>query len=151
MRPVIKILKSKYVWMTVYVLSVGLTFWYVRSVLKTGTIDVSAQQEEKKVADVKSVKVSLAVEMPKSTISYDAKLKNTDTVLDLLNTLRDTTNFTYQKTAYIDRVELDFINGIYPQGGYKWKIFFNGEDITQKFQDMYLQNKDLYTIKLVKE
>lgn len=137
--------------MTVYVLSVGLTFWYVRSVLKTGTIDVSAQQEEKKVADVKSVKVSLAVEMPKSTISYDAKLKNTDTVLDLLNTLRDTTNFTYQKTAYIDRVELDFINGIYPQGGYKWKIFFNGEDITQKFQDMYLQNKDLYTIKLVKE
>jgi hypothetical protein len=137
--------------MAMYVLCLGLGFWYVNSVLKTGTLNVSEEQEKKKTIEIKPVKVSLIVEMPQSTVSYEAKKTNTDSVLDLLNTLRKTTVFRYQRTGYVDRAEIDFVNGIYPPGGYKWKIFFKGEDITQNFQNTYLENNASYTIKLVKE
>jgi hypothetical protein len=150
-KPAIKFLKSKYLWMAIYVLCLGLGFWYVSSVLKTGTINVSEEQEKKKAIEIKPVKVSLTVEMPQSTVSYKAQKTNTDSVLDLLNTLRQTTNFRYQKTGYIDRTEIDFVNSVYPEQGYKWKIFSKDQDITHTFQDTYLEDKASYTIRLVKE
>jgi hypothetical protein len=50
----------------------------------------------------------------------------------------------------VDRTEIDNVYGIAPPEGYKWKIFFNDNDITQEFQNVYLTDEAVYYIKLVK-
>jgi len=68
--------------------------------------------------------------------------------LDLLNILRSEKEFTYEKTAYIDRIEIDRVNDIYPPEGYKWKVFLKDEDITQIIADKYLEDNSTYVLKL---
>jgi hypothetical protein len=137
--------------MAIYALFVVTIFWYVNGILKNDVVDVMQQQTAKKIAEIKPVKITLNVELPQTTLSYNTTMNNSDSVLDLLNNIRKTTTFEYQKTSYVDRNEIDYINGIYPQGSYKWKIFSGPQDITQVFQDTYLKDNGIYTIKLEKE
>jgi len=137
--------------MAIYALSVVTVFRYVNLVLKNDVLNVMEQQTTKKAVTIKPVKVTLNVELPQITLTYNLNMKNTDSVLDFLNELRRTTNFRYQKTSYVDRNEIDYINGIYPQDGFKWRIYSNEKDLTQTFEDTHLENNTTYVIKLIKE
>ena len=128
----------------------GFSVLYVHKVLKTGTVTVTQQSKKQEVPEVKPAKVTLSVEIPGiSSKTYQLRKNTTDSVLDLLNSLRKETDFRYQKTAYIDHMEIDFVNGIYPASNQKWALFYNNEDITQSFQDVYLKDEAGYVLKMV--
>lgn len=136
--------------MAAYAIALVFSFFYVNTLLKKGTLNVSGQKEEKKAMEVKPVKVKLIVQGVNLLKEYEIRKSNTDSVLDLLNSLRKSTDFDYGKTGYVDRNEIDHVYGIAPPEGYKWRIFFDDKDITQEFQNVYLTDESIYYIKLVK-
>lgn len=137
--------------MGVYVILLGFTILYVNSVLSRDSLSVSQESKKKEVVEIKPVDVTLIVETTSSSQTYSMRKNNTDSVLDLLNSLRKTTDFRYQKTGYLDRNEIDYVNDIYPPESYKWKIFHKDKDITQIFQNTHLEDNGIYYLKLIKE
>ena len=137
--------------MGVYVILLGFTILYVNSVLSRDSLSVSQESKKKEVVEIKPVDVTLIVEPTSSSQTYSMRKNNTDSVLDLLNSLRKTTDFRYQKTGYLDRNEIDYVNDMYPPESYKWKIFYKDKDITQIFQNTYLEDNGIYYLKLIKE
>lgn len=136
--------------MAVYVVALGGSVLYINNVLKTGTVSVTQESEKQDVPEVKPVKVSLSVELPGvSPKEYSLRKNTTDSVLDFLNSLRKETDFRYQKTSYLDHAEIDFVNGTYPSAEQKWALFFGEQDITQNFQDIYLEDEAKYYLRLV--
>jgi len=143
------LLKNRYLWIGLYIAFVVFSFFYVKSVLKAGKIDISTKEEQKVVADVKPAKVTFNVENFGNVTSYSARLQNTDTVSDLLNYLRKNNNFTYNKVAYIDGFEITDVNGVAPQPNYKWSIFLEGADITATFDKAYLHDNRVYSLRQI--
>jgi hypothetical protein len=144
------ILKSKYFWMAAYTVFLLSSVLYVNALLRTSTLDVIEEPAEKKVAEIKPVTVKLVVQYNGSDKEYQLKMNSTDTVLDFLNDLRKDGSFIYDKTAYLDRMEIDQVNGVTPLVGYKWKIFLSDKDVTQEFQDVFLTDGAVYYLKLIK-
>ena len=143
------ILRNKYLLVAVYIIFISLVYFYVDSILKSDSISTTDKEPEENTAiEIKPVDVVLKIESPQLNKEYSLKKTNTDSVLDLLNILRSEKEFTYEKTAYIDRIEIDRVNDIYPPEGYKWKVFLKDEDITQIIADKYLEDNSTYVLKL---
>ena len=82
--------KSKKILIISYILILGISFFYVRSVLKKDNIEVY-EEEDKSVEKKRSIKVTLkyfdGLENP-SVSEFEANLDDTETVEDFLRKLR---------------------------------------------------------------
>ncbi|MFA6981795.1 MAG: hypothetical protein WC243_02110 [Patescibacteria group bacterium] len=126
----------------VYVVVVVVLYIFVRSALNDTSIQISDKEPIQKAEHIEEYNVKLSV--PYLNKEYTIKLNSTDTVLDLLETLRrdDTSYFYYEKTLYTYGLELCCINDT----NLSWKLKFNNEDITKNIDDIYLQNDGVYIL-----
>ncbi len=79
---------------------------------------------------------------------YDDGRKNTESVLDLLDFIREEQDFFYEKTAYIYGTELDSINKMSISQDYVWQTYKYAdgelEDISLDIHKVSLENDQEY-------
>ncbi len=125
--------------------------FYIRNVLKNGNFNLTQKDNTKKdVFELKPTKVVLNVFNNVTTKSYNIRLENQDSVLDLLNTLRKKDDLFYEQTNYTDKIVIDDVYKQKTPSGFVWKVYKGSEDITNKIGDIYLADNDVYDLKLVK-
>jgi len=143
--------KSKKILIISYILILGISFFYVRSVLKKDNIEVY-EEEDKSVEKKRSIKVTLkyfdGLENP-SVSEFEANLDDTETVEDFLRKLRRSKKIVYEITRYTYGTEIDSVNGVKPKENYKWAVIFNGNDITSNIEKIKLVKKGVYELKMI--
>ncbi|KKS18743.1 MAG: hypothetical protein UU77_C0069G0004 [candidate division WWE3 bacterium GW2011_GWC1_41_7] len=140
---------KKYLIVAYIILLVG-GYFYINSILDVNKVSVDQKEEPKRVLEVKPVKVKLTIELTGGSKEYSVELQNIDTVLDLLEEVREDQGFIYEKTAYTYGTIIDGIEGIKAPEGYMWRIFENNIDITENVSNESLNDGFFYSIKLVK-
>ncbi|OGC57293.1 hypothetical protein A3H26_03360 [candidate division WWE3 bacterium RIFCSPLOWO2_12_FULL_36_10] len=139
--------KAYYLFFLILIL---ITVLFVRSAIKSDNVDVGTRKEKKEFV-VKPVKVKLNIVKDNLIIyDYPVSLQNDDSILDMLEYLRNHKGFTYEKFAYIYGTEIDNINNIKAPIGFKWHLLNNGKDITFEIGDTNLIDVEVYEIKLEK-
>ena len=125
-------------------------FFYVRSILKVDRVDVEDKKSTKAVEEIKPADVTLVVENEGSSKKYETRLRNVDSVSDLLEDLRENQDFTYEKTYYSYGNVLDIVNGVRPPEGYRWRLFESDVDITNAFEKNNLKDNNTYYLRIIK-
>jgi hypothetical protein len=125
------------------------SFFYVKQVLAGGSISVDTEEKEKG-EKTRFVDVTLSIESGKQPTSVKTKLKNTNSVEDMLYELRKDKIVFYEVTTYTYGTELDMINHVKAPEGYKWRLFQDNKDITHSYSQILLENDEKYVLKLVK-
>jgi len=141
--------KKTKIFIVVYIVLLILGSLYVKSVLKESPVEEKEAKEE--VEETHLVNVSLKVINGTATNMYNAKLKNVDTVKDLLEEIRDHSDFSYEITEYFHKIEIDTVNKVKTPTGYKWIVMSNNNDITNDIGNTYLENNAVYELKLIKQ
>lgn len=132
-----------------YVVFLGLSYFYINHVLKQSFVPISeTPKEEKKTIEVRDVNVDLKVDNGSNLLTYHVTLKNTDSLYDMLERLRNKDSFKYEKIAYVYGTELDFINGDKAPDGYKWKLYDGEKDVTFYASDTNLVDGKTYSLVL---
>jgi hypothetical protein len=124
---------------------------FVNASLKEKEVKVVDKQPAPKVKEIHPAKITLNIVVDDHTITtYTARLETKDTIGELLEYLRKNDNFTYEKVAYVHGTEIDDINGIKASENQIWTIRMatSGEDITFKKENVFLEDKQIYTITL---
>lgn len=122
---------------------------YVRSVLKES--ELTSKGEKEKVAPVFQVNVTLKAFVGQGTSTYTVQMKNTDTVVDLLQEVRDLYGLVYEKIDYARGVEISEVKGVPAQQNYKWAVLSNNADITNEIGNTNLVEGAVYELKLMKK
>ena len=134
-----------------YVIFLIIGYVYIKNVLKQSLVPIQdTLREEKKSIDVKEAIVTLKVDNGSTLITYRATLKNTDSIYDMLERLRNKDTFTYEKVAYVYGTELDFINGEKAPQNYKWKLYDANKDVTFTASDINLIDGNIYNLILTR-
>ncbi|NMB91992.1 hypothetical protein GYA37_04125 [candidate division WWE3 bacterium] len=141
--------KKTKIFIVVYIVLLILGSLYVKSVLKESPVEEKEAEEE--VEETHLVNISLKVINGTATNMYNAKLKNVDTVKDLLEEIRDHSDFSYEITEYFHKIEIDTVNKVKTPTGYKWIVMSNNNDITNDIGNTYLENNAVYELKLIKQ
>lgn len=134
------------------------SYFFVKSALEDGEVKVLDQPEKEKALEIKPVKVTLTVLDPNTggKREYKKRMQNNNSVLELLEKLREEDEFIYEKIAYTYGTEVDNINGIKAPEGYRWEVNYFAENleitsnITFEIDDNYLIDKGKYRLKLEK-
>ncbi|HQK41491.1 MAG TPA: hypothetical protein PKV39_00620 [bacterium] len=140
--------KTKKIMIVSYILILGILSLYINSVLKKE--DMETYEKEKSNSEKEyQTKVTLRYFNGSDISEFEIKLKNTDTVEDLLQELRSSKKITYEITRYTYGIEISSVNGTPPTKGYKWAILFNGNDITPNIGDINLVKNGIYELKMI--
>ena len=127
---------DKKILIPLYVLFLLISFFYVRSVLEEDTFEISEREENSNnQKEIKPADVALEVTGIPATRTYKVRMKNTDSVTDLLNKLRDEQGFSYEIIAYTDHLEFEHVNGYLPSGCPLWQLSVKSSD-TEDFVDI---------------
>lgn len=131
----------------IYILLVVLGFLYIRAVLKEGDIAVNSKIKQTTTESHPSV-VYLNVESAGGTTEYRARLRTIDSVNELLEDLHKNQGFNYEKIAYLDHTDIDFVNGKQAPQGYTWNLYEGDQNITSVIDSTYLKDDQVYTFRL---
>ena len=134
-----------------YILFLVLAAFYVNNTLKEGNIEVRQAEEEERNIEVKPVKVNLVVDDGSTQRTYQKNLRNRDSVLTLLERVRDEDKVLYEIVAYIDRTEIVDVYRVPVPEGYNWKIYLDNADLTNVLEETFLSDDSTYILKLVKK
>jgi len=138
-----------------YVIFLIVGFFFIRDVIFNHEVPVSKKESKKTEVEVKFVSNKIIVQSENGvllstyTTSKKNKRKNTDTLLDLLNYLREEEGLFYEKTAYVYGMALENVNNVSIPSHFIWKVFHNDKDITFDIHNIHLQNNAEYIIKPV--
>ncbi|MFZ2663944.1 MAG: hypothetical protein WAX66_01100 [Patescibacteria group bacterium] len=141
--------KKTKIFIFIYIAVLILGFLYIRSVLKESPLDKKDTKED--IEDVYLIDINLKVNNGTNINIYNTKLKNVDTVKDLLEEIRDHNNFSYEITEYFHKIDIDTVNKVKTPSGYKWIVTIDDEDITNNIGNTYLKKNATYELKLVKQ
>ena len=129
-----------------YLLFIFLAFFFVKGTLSEESIKTSPKKNDKKTSLVKPVKVTLLIDNNISKLTYYEDMKNTDTVLELIENLRLNEKITFEVDQYTDRSEIVHINRKYADEVNKWQVYYQDENITYDIGDIELRDKSLYKL-----
>lgn len=141
--------RSIKVWMylnIVYMILLATVVLYTKSVLNTDSFVATEKSTPRDVKEAHAVTVKLSFELNMDQKSYQAELKNQDTVEDLLSYLRNKQGLVYEKTLYTYGTGIDSVFDQLPPLGSEWTVMFNGKNITKDISKTYLINGGTYTL-----
>lgn len=138
----------KILYLTLLILGV----FYVRDTLRTEAFTVVQKDKERKPeVKIKDVKVNLIVDTGKEKKEYQTKLRNIDSVMDLLKDLRKTQGFYFEYDIYSYGIELINVLGVNSTDSKRWVVFKDGQDITNFINNHKIGNNGVYEIKLLEK
>ena len=128
---------------------------FINYSLKQDYVDVSEKENKKdSFVEMRNFKVTLEIfedlDSSVATSSITVEMSNQDSVGDLLHKLRSENLISYEITSYIDSIELNHVNRVFPNVGEKWAVFYKGEDITHKINSVYLEKAAIYSLHLIR-
>ncbi|MBU0650181.1 hypothetical protein KJ605_01190 [Patescibacteria group bacterium] len=132
-----------------YLLFLVLGFFYVRGVLDTDSFKVSERGSDKPVEKVRELSIKLAVITESGQKDYQTTLKNTDSVKDLLEKLRQDQALMYEVDLYTYGLEIYSVLGKTAEQDKKWAILLEGQDITNKINEERLMEDGMYVLKQI--
>lgn len=131
--------------------------FFVRSALNDDEVKVLEKQKDEKGFDEKPAVVYLQVEnVSTGQINIRKRMKNTNTVLEFIESAREEDDLTFEKFAYTYGTELDDVNGVVASEGYRWSVFKVVEndtietEITFEIGSENLTDETTYIIRLTK-
>jgi hypothetical protein len=132
-----------------YVLALLLGFFFVKNTLKEGNIKVTKKEPDQEHVNIKPVVVFMEVKNGEQLTQYRARLTNVDSVLYMLEFLREKENFFFEKVMHTYGTEFQLVNKMEAPKDYKWALLHNGEDITTIAENIWLEDNATYTFELV--
>jgi hypothetical protein len=141
--------KTRKILIVSYILLIMFSFLYVRWVLNTERIDIVTDSPPPPATETQTFRVYLIVDTGTTQYEYSFRLQNTNSVMRLIDEARKEDNLTYETEQYVDRMEFAHVMGIVPGDNRSWRVFYEGEDITYKVEDIKLSREAEYTLKLV--
>lgn len=135
---------------SLYIIFLIWSVFYIRDILNTQTFSVIEESKEKEPAvKIKDVNVKLVVNTHKNNYVYETKIRNVDSVMDLLKDLRKNQDFYFEYDNYHYGIEIiNVLNNQAPPGK-RWAVFKNEEDITRSINKTQIKEKGTYEIKLI--
>lgn len=132
-----------------YIVFILLSFFYVKSVLKEGDIKIIEESNKKEIKEIKPLKVYLNIETFGSVNSIEVSSDNKNNLIDVLEDLRNEDVIRYEKTYYTDKIVLSYSdNNYFSEKKYEWRIYYDGNDITNEVVEFNLQNDQEFRILL---
>ena len=132
-------------------------FFFVRSALNDDEVKILEKSKEEKGFDIKPATVYLQIEnVTTGPTAIRKRMKNSNSVLELIEAAREENGLTYEKIGYTYGSELDNINGVDAPDGFRWSVYKVTEgsetekDITFDIGDEELADETTYIIKLTK-
>jgi hypothetical protein len=117
-----------------YVLFLIFTYFFVKEALNEKKLSVTEKKEEKKEATkVVPVNTKLFIEFSSYTSTFNLKMKSTNSVLDVLNELRNNKRISYEVDEYTFGFKIAHINNNYSDDNSEWRIFYKEKDVTSSF------------------
>jgi hypothetical protein len=132
-----------------YILFLVFGGFYVRSVLNSDRIEIVPKPPTPKTDKVEPIRVTLNIESYNNRISYAIRMKNVDSVTNLLDEAKKEHGVSYEVTMHTYGSEFDHIMGITPPVNYSWRLFEGEEDITNIINGYRLTRNSIYTLKLL--
>jgi hypothetical protein len=134
----------------VYIILLLMGFLFVKQTLSEGDIKVEKKGEKKISIEVKPAVVYMQVQSPYYNQKYRMRLKNTDSVNDFLEELRDKESLYFEKIMYTYGPEIIDVANFKTPDGYRWAVFQGEKDISYDVNDIYLIDETIYYLKLIK-
>ena len=131
----------------IYIAFLGISFLYIRSVLKTDIIDVIEESEETSF-EIKPAKVNLFIQSNNFNKTYSVRLENRDSVYDMLDYLRNEEELYFEIVDYTYGTEIEDVLKTTASEGQKWRLYQENEDITSEIKDTLLDDGTNYYLKL---
>jgi hypothetical protein len=95
----------------------------------------------------KEVSVTLQVELPKQYKKYQEKMTTNNTVLELMEKIRDENpDFNFEITRHDYGISIDQVNGQALGSAKKWALLQNLVDITANIEGLKLTDTSSYTL-----
>lgn len=134
----------------IYVVFVFLAFFYVKSILKTESL-FPKDNTKPKIEKTWAVNASLIINTGSKTFNYKTEVKNTYTVMNFLEQLRNSASLVFEKVDYAHGVEIDSVFSAKAPEGYRWSVFQNSIDVTNIISTTRVLDGAIYEIKLTKK
>jgi len=142
--------KKKIIMIISYIFLSALLVFYVKSILERDDLEIY-EEEEDDTEETYLVDVTLKLTDGKITKEFTKTLKNTDSVEELMKEIRGSGGFSYELIKYTYGVNIDSVNGIKPEDGYEWAVIKNGENITLKIDKVFLEDDEIYELRMIKK
>jgi hypothetical protein len=142
-------LKTSTFFKIAYLILLVTTFFYVKAVLVEDSFKASEEREEKAAVKERIVSAKLNVELGEIVREYQAKLKNTDSVKDFLDELRENQGFKYESDLYTYGTEVVSVFEETAAAGKRWAVVIDNKDITKTLPDVYLTDDAVYIVRQV--
>lgn len=133
-----------------YILFVFLSFFYIKSVLKTENVRTKVPLD-KNVEDVYKINVTLNFNNENNTYYLTEEMSNVDTIIKLLEQLRKHGKLIYEKTDYTYGIEIDSVNNKTLSNGYKWAVIKDGKDITNDIANTKISKNSTLELKPIQK
>ena len=142
--------KKKIIMMISYIVLSALLVVYVESILKREDLKIY-EKKKVEIEETFPVDVTLKVTQGKTVKEYSKILKSTDSVEDLLKKFRNSGYISYELLKYTYGIDIESVNDIKPENGYKWAILKDDNDVTLQMDKIYLEKNKIYELKIVKK
>ncbi len=136
-----KTLSIAYVFLLVFI------FIFSYRALNTEFVKVVEKEGSPKVEKEQEAKVTAYIENNKT---YEVKLTESNTILDLLEELKKEEDLMFEKILYSYGIDIEHLNYVYPEEDETWAVFANGEDVTYELRDTYLEDHATYEFKITR-
>ena len=133
-----------------YILFVFLSFFYIKSVLKTENVRTKVPLD-KKVEDVYKINVTLNFNDGTNTYTLREEMSNVDTIIKFLEQLRKHGKLIYEKTDYTYGIEIDSVNSKILDSRYKWAVIKDGKDITNDIANTKISKNSSLELKPIQK
>ena len=131
-----------------YILLLLSSFFYVRGVLKEGAVPVVEKPKKKQGFEVKPVEIFIIIKKFNTETTHNIELRNTKTVLDAFEKLRENKVLSYERTFYTNKVVFEAIDESSDTERYEWKVFLDDQDISTDMDNIKVLDKESYIVQL---
>lgn len=143
--------KKKIYLISGYIILSILTFFYIRNVLRTEEIKTFSKEKKEESLNEYEVNVTLKYYNGRKTTQYIRKITNTDSLLSLLQDVRNKEDLPIEFNEYTYGIEIISVENVEPNEGYKWALLNNGDDITLNIASLTLEKDTILELKMLEE
>lgn len=120
-------------------------YYFVDQALKDDSFSIQKEEKEKAKQEEKPIRVTLSVVNGRTNKTFQERMNNTQSVLDLIDALRQKGELKYEMRAYTYGTEIYTINGLASNDEYKWKVFMKSsqKDVSDQIDNLNLAEEDI--------
>lgn len=124
---------------------------FVHTTLNSNTEEVSILEDDNNEEEeaIKPVKPYITFEINGRTKEYQIRMENNQTILDLIDYLRQEGEIQYEKVAYSYGTEISSIDGVAPEEGENWHVYLetDSSNAADQMKNLKLSPKETALLK----